>query len=652
MKKITMKKLSLVSSLSSLVLLMACGDDITNDSVVKAQSYGSKADLPKCTDKFEGAFATVPSKKEVYVCSEGSWKSLVNNASAISEDGKFACSTVELSSKKGYKVVCGGDSVAVVTNGAKGDTGSKGLQGPTGLAGDKGTDGSGTNGRDLTLPTGDCAVLDAGLNYVVYDCGDSTYVKNLSGYKADLKTWNILGSGFNNLQDLASNAISDAITTRHLKSPSGKSVATLDRVMNKEWKASNASEQYNLIGNVERGNLAIKGKASIEVLDEAQENSYYGLEPMVAVEILLSDWTDVSEWGGFCLTYEAEKEMELIVGSPSYFARVPIKASSKETTIDILNNTFVPDDEHNKLETILKSATKYIIIKVAGSLTKGKYENNFAIYEIGAYGKCGGPTVNKIKPEILNKKGKTGSFTDKRNGESVKYNTVTIDGDVWMAENLKVSYTYNKLNKFGSDAEEVKDGEGKQIPVNLSYCHADEDTCKKYGPFYTWSAAMDSMGLYNDVSVYQDEDSNEVAGRRCGYGMTCALTTPVKGICPEGWHLPSTEEIDKLFKAAGYDEDFSGTTLLAGRALGIIPSETDNSNWLGFNATPAGYFTGSEESVGILSILWNANDLDDEYANVFFSSYNAGYGSWRIGQNNLDKRHFAPVRCVQDKAKN
>ena len=99
MKKITMKKLSLVSSLSSLVLLMACGDDITNDSVVKAQSYDSKADLPQCTEKFEGAFATIPSKKEVYVCSEGSWNSLVNNASAVSEDGEFACSTVELSSK-------------------------------------------------------------------------------------------------------------------------------------------------------------------------------------------------------------------------------------------------------------------------------------------------------------------------------------------------------------------------------------------------------------------------------------------------------------------------------------------------------------------------------------------------------------------------
>ncbi len=39
MKKITMKKLSLVSSLSSLVLLMACGDDITNDAVKSTKVF-------------------------------------------------------------------------------------------------------------------------------------------------------------------------------------------------------------------------------------------------------------------------------------------------------------------------------------------------------------------------------------------------------------------------------------------------------------------------------------------------------------------------------------------------------------------------------------------------------------------------------------
>lgn len=643
------KGTALIGSMAISLLFTACGDDITNNEVLKAESYTTKEDLPDCGEKYEGKFATIPSKGEVYVCADGKWNSLLNKAT-ISGDGDFACSTVELSSKKGYKVVCGGDSVAVLTNGAKGETGDKG---PVGSAGDPGEDGtpgtSGSNGRDLSLKEGDCAIMNYGSDYVVYDCGDSVYVKNMSGYKANLKTWNALKPTAN-LQDLNGNEISEGITTKHLRSPSEKSVATFDRVIDHTWENTSASEEYNLLGNRDFRNHAIKGKADIEVLKDAKANSY-GLEPMVAVEINLTGWPDASEWGGFCLTYEAEKDMELIIGVKDHFARVPLKASAKETSVDILSNTFKPDDENDKLEVILNNGMKYIIIKVAGNLEPGKYENSFALYEIGAYGRCGGPTVNKIKAEVLNKVGAKGSFTDDRNDYT--YNTVTIDGDVWMAENLRVPYTFNKIDKFGDDAAEVLDGEGNPIPVNLSYCNADVALCDEYGPLYTWAAAMDSMGLYNDASVYQDEDGKEVAGRRCGYNMTCALTTPVKGICPEGWHLPSAKEFEKLFKAAGYDEAVSGTRYVAGRALGILPSEPDNSNWLGFNATASGYFTTSEQSVGELAYMWHANDLDDEYVDVFYSGYNATIERWGVGimSGSFEKSYFAPVRCVQDKAK-
>ena len=127
MKKITMKnsfvsswsRVVAIGSIASLALLTACGDDVTNESVVKAESYESKEDLPDCGEKYEGKFATIPSKGEVYMCAEGKWNSLLSKA-AIGEDGEFACSTVELANKTGYKVVCGGDSVAVVKNGAKG----------------------------------------------------------------------------------------------------------------------------------------------------------------------------------------------------------------------------------------------------------------------------------------------------------------------------------------------------------------------------------------------------------------------------------------------------------------------------------------------------------------------------------------------------
>ena len=223
-----------------------------------------------------------------------------------------------------------------------------------------------------------------------------------------------------------------------------------------------------------------------------------------------------------------------------------------------------------------------------------------------------------------------------------------------MAENLRVPYTFNKLNKFGDDAEEVLDGEGNPIPINLGPCNTDEDLCDEYGPLYTWAAAMDSMGLYNDASLYQDEDGNEVAGMRCGYDMTCALKEPVKGICPEGWHLPSSQEYKALYEAAGYDADYEGTRAIVGRALGLIPKD-DNSNWLGFNATAAGYISGgSYEDAGEESYLWLSTSKDEKYAYVFNVTFNNPTdGLWYLYKNGyFDKsKYAAAVRCVQDKAK-
>ena len=48
---------------------VACGDESTSE-LVKAESYASGEDLPECKASNKGYFAVVPSKSEVYVCSE------------------------------------------------------------------------------------------------------------------------------------------------------------------------------------------------------------------------------------------------------------------------------------------------------------------------------------------------------------------------------------------------------------------------------------------------------------------------------------------------------------------------------------------------------------------------------------------------------
>lgn len=102
-----------------------------------------------------------------------------------------------------------------------------------------------------------------------------------------------------------------------------------------------------------------------------------------------------------------------------------------------------------------------------------------------------------------------GEITDDRDGQV--YKTVVIDEQTWMAENLN-------------------------FETGNSYCYNNDNSyCKKYGRLYTWAASMDSAGVY----------SND--GKGCGYSAECSPIYPARGICPNGWHLPSKEEWEKIF---------------------------------------------------------------------------------------------------------
>ncbi|MGM9984847.1 MAG: FISUMP domain-containing protein [Fibrobacter intestinalis] len=124
----------------------------------------------------------------------------------------------------------------------------------------------------------------------------------------------------------------------------------------------------------------------------------------------------------------------------------------------------------------------------------------------------------------------SGKFQDSRDGQV--YKTVTIGTQTWMAENLNYAYLQPTSEEDSS-----------------SFCYNDEpDSCAKYGRLYLWSAAMDSAGVFGD------------GGEGCGYDVTCSAKEPVRGICPEGWHLPSDAEWETLFTAVG-GVDLAGTKL-------------------------------------------------------------------------------------------
>ena len=152
-------------------------------------------------------------------------------------------------------------------------------------------------------------------------------------------------------------------------------------------------------------------------------------------------------------------------------------------------------------------------------------------------------------------KGEYGTLTDKRDGHT--YKTVQIGEQVWMAENLNYDY---------------------QTEVTHSMCYEyKQENCDAYGRLYTFAAAVDSAGLFGDGCLGCTSFTQNEAGN---------LKESSRGVCPEGWHLPSKGEWEQLFAAVG--GKVKATTVL--RTADVIGTDE-----YGFNAYSAGSYADGFE---------------------------------------------------------
>lgn len=109
---------------------------------------------------------------------------------------------------------------------------------------------------------------------------------------------------------------------------------------------------------------------------------------------------------------------------------------------------------------------------------------------------------------------KYGSVTD---AFKTSYKTVVIGDQEWMAENLK---TYKDNDTYNDHS---------WCPDNL------KEKCKLYGRLYDWVITTDLAGSRTDFF-------------KNFYG---AFANPEQGICPDGWHLPTTKEWSTLLETVG-----------------------------------------------------------------------------------------------------
>ena len=228
----------------------------------------------------------------------------------------------------------------------------------------------------------------------------------------------------------------------------------------------------------------------------------------------------------------------------------------------------------------------------------------------------------------------TGTMTDERDGQT--YKTVTIGTQTWMAGNLNYAYTGVPFHYTLDDRSYTSD--------STSWCYKDSvEYCAKYGRLYTWATAMDSVGRWSANGKgcgYCDEDD-------CGYHRkTCSPTYPVRGICPEGWHLPDTTEWKILLTAVG-------GRLTAGKMLKSASGWNDYKGVNGngtdayaFSAMPASYrdYNGSFGDNGSDTYFWSS--IERECCGADYITLH--YSNDGTRQEYDYKGYGHSVRCVKD----
>jgi uncharacterized protein (TIGR02145 family) len=216
-----------------------------------------------------------------------------------------------------------------------------------------------------------------------------------------------------------------------------------------------------------------------------------------------------------------------------------------------------------------------------------------------------------------------GTLTDERDGQT--YKTVKIGEQVWMAENLNYNYDLGSAKSF---------------------CYEDDSiNCDRYGRLYSWSAVMDSAGLFS------------TNGMGCGVKKECTPQYPIQGVCPEGWHVPNKEELLTLLEAVGGKQKENGYFWNnAGTALkstsGWNDLEGNGTDAFGFSALPAGYLlyhlnldNRMSYSKGDEGFIASSTQEEDFLSQAVFLILTSNDDIATISA--FSKEHAASVRCLK-----
>lgn len=208
------------------------------------------------------------------------------------------------------------------------------------------------------------------------------------------------------------------------------------------------------------------------------------------------------------------------------------------------------------------------------------------------------------------------------------YSTVQIGTQCWMRENLQTTHYSNGTFIPISSTAYTAAAPYRYAPGN------DTANVVHYGYYYNWPAIMNGS---------QGSNGNP---------------SNIQGICPTGWHLPSSAEWNILTTYVGaqniYECGNSSTAIsksLSAAKEWIISTETcatgndqGNNNATGFSALPAGGYSGTYNSFGNGCCFWTCTSGANGYA-VGRSWY---YNQSVVLVTNNGTNNGRSVRCLKD----
>ncbi|MFH1937504.1 MAG: FISUMP domain-containing protein [Bacteroidota bacterium] len=230
--------------------------------------------------------------------------------------------------------------------------------------------------------------------------------------------------------------------------------------------------------------------------------------------------------------------------------------------------------------------------------------NNGTTYFVTAYATNEKGTFNSIDiKQFIAQNPPCGQMTVSYGGQT--YNTVKIGTQCWFKENLNIGTRIN----------------GSQNQTNNStiekYCYNDQESnCDTYGGLYQWDEMMQYV-----------------------------TTQGAKGICPDGWHIPTDAEWTTLTTYLGGESVAGGKMKEAGYAHWASPN-TGANNSSGFTALPGGtrYSSGSFYNLTLSAYFWSSSQTDATYAWGRHLSYSNEY----LGRYYYNKTYGFSCRCLQD----